>query len=142
MPRSPTRDGTSGYRRIQPFVQRLRMAVPGYRPLSEDGYIVSDLRVSGLELMTPRRRPLLETALYGVRLQANRLVIEASPHNLGQRAYSLVQVMLAVKDMFVLPQPRMQSFVWEDVREFLDQHNVRNSPPVMVRADSIKRLAT
>lgn len=100
--------------------------------LSDDGYILSDLRVSGLELMTPKRRVLLETALrgFGVQLQANRLVIEASPHNLGQRVHALVQAMLAVNDMFVLAQPRVLSFFWEDVRAFLDEHKVRYSPRV------------
>lgn len=100
--------------------------------LSDDGYILSDLRVSGLELITPKRRAVIETALrgFGVQLQGNRLVVEASAHNLGQRVHSLVQAMLAVNDMFVLAQPRVLTFFWEDVREFLDEHKVRYSPRV------------
>jgi hypothetical protein len=38
--------------------------------------------------------------------------------------------MLAVNDMFVLAQPRVSTFFWEDVRMFLDTHNVRYSPRV------------
>jgi hypothetical protein len=85
-----------------------------------------------MELLTPKRRALMETALrgFGVQLQANRLVVEASPHNLGQRVHALVQAMLAINDMFVLAQPRVSSFFWEDVRDFLDAHNVRYSPRV------------
>jgi Domain of unknown function DUF1828/Domain of unknown function DUF1829 len=100
--------------------------------LSDAGYILSDLRAGGLELMTPKRRQLLKTALrgFGVQLQSNRLVIEASPHTLGQRVHALVQAMLAVNDMFVLAQPRVSTFFWEDVREFLDEHKVRYSPRV------------
>ncbi len=100
--------------------------------LSDDGYILSDLRVSGLELLTPKRRAVIETALrgFGVQLQGNRLVVEASANNLGQRVHSLVQAMLAVNDMFVLAQPRVSTFFWEDVREFLDEHKVRYSPRV------------
>jgi hypothetical protein len=100
--------------------------------LSDDGYILSDLRASGLELTTPKRKGVLETALrgFGVQLDGNRLQIEASPRNLGQRVHSLVQAMLALNDMFVMAQPRVASFFWEDVRGFLDGHRVRYSPRV------------
>lgn len=100
--------------------------------LSDDGYILSDLRTSGLEVTTPRRRSVIETALrgFGVQLDGNRLLVEASPRNLGQRVHSLVQAMLALNDMFVLAQPRIATFFWEDVRNFLDEHRVRYSPRV------------
>ena len=100
--------------------------------LSDDGYIFSDLRTSGLELTTPKRRSVVETALrgFGVQLDGNRLLVEASPRNLGQRVHSLVQAMLALNDMFVMAQPRVASFFLEDVRGFLDEHGVRYSPRV------------
>jgi hypothetical protein len=100
--------------------------------LSDDGYILSDLRTSGLELSTPRRRTVLETALrgLGVQLEGNRLIVEASPRNLGQRVHALVQAMLAVNDMFIMAQPRVATFFWEDVRGFLDEHKIRYSPRV------------
>lgn len=100
--------------------------------LSDDGYILSDLRTSGLELTTPRRRSVMETALrgFGVQLEGNRLLVEASPRNLGQRVHSLIQAMLALNDMFVLAQPGVATFFWEDVRAFLDDHKVRYSPRV------------
>ena len=100
--------------------------------LSDDGYILSDLRASGLELTTPKRKIVLDTALrgFGVQLDGNRLQIEASPRNLGQRVHALIQAMLALNDMFVMAQPRVATFFWEDVRAFLDEHKVRYSPRV------------
>lgn len=100
--------------------------------LSDGGYILADLRASGLELTTPKRRAVLEALLngFGVREEGRQLVIEASQRNLGQRLHSLVQAMLAVNDMFVMAQPRVATFFWEDVREFLDRHEVRYSPRV------------
>src|SRR5579885_280 len=58
--------------------------------LSDDGYILADLRTSGLELTTPRRRAVVETTLrgFGVQLDGKRLLVEASPRNLGQRVHS------------------------------------------------------
>jgi len=106
--------------------------------LSDDGYILSDLRTSGLDLNTPKRRAVLESVLngFGVRLHGNELFVEASQRNLGQRLHSLVQAMLAVNDMFVMAQPWVATFFWEDVQAFLDQHHVRYSPRVKISGRS------
>lgn len=95
--------------------------------LSDDGYILSDLRTSGLDIDTPKRRLVLDGILkgLGVRTQEGQLLVEASGANLGQRLHSLVQAMLAVNDMFVMAQPRVASFFFEDVRNFLDMSDVR-----------------
>lgn len=102
--------------------------------LSDDGYILSDLRTSGLDINTAKRRVILDTVLrgFGVRIEGKQLVIEASARNLGQRIHSLIQAMLAVNDMFVMAQPRVASFFFEDVRQFFDQHEIRYSSRVKV----------
>jgi Domain of unknown function DUF1828/Domain of unknown function DUF1829 len=106
--------------------------------LSDDGYILSDLRTSGLELDTPKRKMVLDGVLkgLGVRAEEGRLVVEASDANLGQRLHSLVQAMLAVNDMFVMAQPRVASFFFEDVRNFLDSHDVRHTARVKLAGKS------
>lgn len=106
--------------------------------LSDDGYVLSDLRTSGVDLGTPKRKAILETVLngFGVRVEKNALVVDASARNLGQRLHVLIQAMLAVNDMFVMAQPRVAGFFWEDVREFLDQHDVRYSPRVKITGRS------
>lgn len=95
--------------------------------LSDDGYIMSDLAASGLELTTPKRRDLLETALrgFGVRLDGQTLTVDASPRNLGQKMHSLIQAMIAVNDMFVMAQPRVSTFFFEDVKAFFDLQDIR-----------------
>src|SRR5208282_6481877 len=72
--------------------------------LSDDGYILSDLRTSGLEVDTPKRKMVLDSVLngLGVRVENNQLIVEASTKNLEQRLHSLVQAMLAVNDIFVM----------------------------------------
>jgi hypothetical protein len=106
--------------------------------LSDDGYILSDLRTSGLEIDTPKRKTILESVLkgLGVRAEDGQLVVEASTANLGQRLHSLVQAMLAVNDMFVMAQPRVASFFFEDVRNFLDSNDVRYTPRVKLAGKS------
>lgn len=106
--------------------------------LSDDGYILADLRTSGLEIDTPKRKLVLSSVLngLGVREQAGQIVVEASPANLGQRLHSLVQAMLAVNDMFVMGQARVSSFFFEDVRSFLDSNDIRYTPRVKLAGKS------
>lgn len=106
--------------------------------LSDDGYILSDLRTSGLEVDTPKRRMVLDSLLngLGVRAENEQLLVEASAANLGQRLHSLVQAMLAVNDMFVMAQPRVASFFFEDVRNFLDSHEIRYTARIKLAGKS------
>jgi hypothetical protein len=106
--------------------------------LSDDGYILSDLRASGLELTTPKRKEMLDSVLngLGIRLEGSQLMVEASERNIGQRLHILIQAMLAINDMFLMAQPRVAAFFWEDVRAFLDMHDVRYSPRVKIAGRS------
>jgi len=106
--------------------------------LSDDGYILSDLRTSGLDLNTPKRKAVIDSVLngFGVRIEGTQILVEASIRNLGQRLHSLVQAMLAINDMFVMAQPHVASFFWEDVKLFLDENNVRYSPRVKISGRS------
>jgi hypothetical protein len=106
--------------------------------LSDDGYILSDLRTSGLEVDTPKRKQVLESVLngLGVRAEGSQLLVEASAGNLGQRLHSLVQAMLAVNDMFVMGQFRVASFFFEDVQHLLDDNNVRYTSRVKLAGKS------
>lgn len=106
--------------------------------LSDDGYTLSDLRTSGLEIDTPKRKIVLESVLngLGIREESGQLIVEASSSNLGQRLHSLVQAMLAVNDMFVMAQPRVASFFFEDVQRFLDSHDVRYTSRVKLSGKS------
>ena len=106
--------------------------------LSDDGYILSDLRTSGLEVDTPKRKMVLDSVLkgLGVRAENNQLTVEASPSNLGQRLHSLVQAMLAINDMFVMAQPRVATFFFEDVQNFLDSHEIRYTARVKLAGKS------
>jgi hypothetical protein len=106
--------------------------------LSDDGYILSDLRTSGLEIDTPKRKVVLDSVLngLGIRSDNGQLVVEASAANLGQRLHSLVQAMLAVNDMFVMAQPRVASFFFEDVQKFLDSYDVRYTSRVKLSGKS------
>ena len=106
--------------------------------LSDDGYVLADLRTSGLELTTAKRKAVLDSTLngFGVRLESGRIMTDADQRNLGQRLHAMIQAMLAVNDMFMMSQPRVAGFIWEDVRDFLDAHDVRYASRIKLTGKS------
>lgn len=107
--------------------------------LSDDGYILADLESVGMEFTTEKRREVLTTILngFGVHLdRQHRLSVDATKGTVGKKLHSLLQAMIAVNDTFVLAQPRIASFFWEDVREYLEENEVRFSPRVKLAGKS------
>jgi hypothetical protein len=124
---------------ITPFLDRHNdhFEVYAYRKgpcivLTDDGYTLADLRSSGVELDTPARKALVDEAFraLGVRVENRALVVEASDHDVGQKLHFLVQAMLFVNDTFMTARPRVETFFWEDVRQFLDANAIRFTPRV------------
>lgn len=95
--------------------------------LSDDGYILSDLKSGGVDVNSPKRKIILEAILRGFNVQNadGEIRVEASPDDLGWRIHALVQAMLSVNDMFVLAQPHVASLFVEDVKSFFDEQGIR-----------------
>lgn len=94
--------------------------------LTDDGYTISDLKMSGLELGTPKRQAMLATTLngFGVKVLNNELFIEATIENIGQKKHALLQAILAVNDMFFLAQETVYSLFKEDVELYFRTHDI------------------
>jgi hypothetical protein len=100
--------------------------------LTDDGYTIEDLRRSGCELESKKRKDLLTLTLngFGVKLDGDALVVHASSDNFALRKHNLVQAMLAINDLFYLAVPMVASLFLEDVTSWLDLHEVRYTPKV------------
>jgi len=100
--------------------------------LTDDGYIIKDLELSGCVLDSPKRQDLLHTTLngFGVQNDQGALVVHAMPENFNLRKHNLVQAMLAVNDLFYLAAPIVESLFLEDVASWLDINDVRYTPNV------------
>lgn len=100
--------------------------------LTDDGYTLRDLELSGFELSSPRRRQMAQTILrgFGVRLEGEELVVDAKAENFPQKKHNLVQAMLAVNDLYVTAGPTVLSLFREDVERFLRTHEIRFTPAV------------
>ena len=100
--------------------------------LTDDGYIIEDLRESGCELESKKRRDLLHLTLngFGVKIENNALIIRASNENFSLQKHNLVQSMLAVNDLFYLAVPMITSLFLEDVTSWLELNEIRYTPRV------------
>jgi len=99
----------------------------GNYTLTDDGYTLSNLEMSGVDLSSPKRQQILKTILqgFGVSVVEGALHIEAQRSNLARRKHNLIQAMLAVNDMFVMAREQVLSLFREDVERFLRANEVR-----------------
>ncbi|MDI6896815.1 DUF1829 domain-containing protein [Methanocella conradii] len=100
--------------------------------LTDDGYIISDLKSSGLELTTPKRRQAVDSILngFGARLDDDKIIIEANRANFAKKKHDMIQAMLAVNDLYVMSQPMVESIFVEDVEAYLKEHEIRFTPKI------------
>lgn len=100
--------------------------------LTDDGYTIDDLEMSGCSLETPKRQGILRTTLngFGVKLENGALTVHATADNFSLRKHSLLQAILAINDMFFLASPIVASLFHEDVQTWLDNKEIRYTPNV------------
>jgi len=100
--------------------------------LTDDGYTISDLRLSGCEFTTEKRKQILNSILngFGVQLMGDELVVEAKPDNFPQKKHNLIQAILSINDLFVMAAPMVASIFREDVERYLRLNEIRFTPSV------------
>jgi len=100
--------------------------------LTDDGYTIGDLKQSGCELDSRKRKELLVLTLngFGVKIKDEALIVPASNDNFALRKHNLVQAMLAVNDLFYLSMPMVASLFLEDLTSWLDTYEIRYTPRV------------
>ena len=98
--------------------------------LTDDGYTISDLEISGCNLKTPKRAEALHTTLngFGVSLVDGELQVKANETDFPSKKHNLLQAILAVNDLFYVARTNVQNFFSEDVGLWLDENDVRYVP--------------
>jgi hypothetical protein len=100
--------------------------------LTDDGYTIEDLKRSGCELESKKRRDLLTLTLngFGAKLDKNSMVMHASADNFPLRKHNLLQAIMAVNDLFYLAVPMVTSLFLEDVTSWFNLNDIRYTPKV------------
>lgn len=100
--------------------------------LTDDGYTLNDLEISGVSIDSPKRTELLRITLngFGIRRDGQALTVRATKGNFPLKKHNLIQGMLAVNDLFYVASPHVTSLFFEDVAGWLDEADVRYLPRV------------
>lgn len=106
--------------------------------LSDDGYILSDLELSGFSLSTQKRKQIVESILngFGVHLKDNELTVQATTHDFPKKKHNLIQAMLSVNDQFGMAQTTVAGLFREDVESFLEEHQIRFTASIKITGRS------
>lgn len=100
--------------------------------LSDDGYILNDLKLSGLDINTEKRKQILNTILngFGVNNKDGEICVSATIENFPQKKHNLIQAMLSINDMFMTTKKMAGSIFKEDVEKFFKLHEIRYTPSI------------
>lgn len=96
--------------------------------LTDDGYIISDLKASGCDIKgSKRRKEIFRMILngYGIQSDGEELFVLANLDDFPQKKHLLLQAMLSVNDMFLTSRSVVQSLFYEDVENFLIDKDIR-----------------
>jgi len=100
--------------------------------LTDNGYTMGDLSMSGLKLDSPKRKELIRITLNGFGIDvrdmkngSRELYIESSIDDFPLKKHNLIQAVLAVNDMFYAASAHVASLFLEDVRDWLDSNSVK-----------------
>lgn len=109
------------------FVQIYARRKEGGYVLTDGGYTIDDLAMSGCPLDKPKRQELLKITLagFGVKEEKGALVVDAMEKDFCLKKHNLVQAILAVNDLFYVAKPYVKSLFLEDVAAWLDGIEVR-----------------
>lgn len=120
---------------LQIFVRRMN---DSSLVLTDDGYTIKDLELSGCELNTEKRINMLSSVLngFGITLENKELTVKANSSNFPQKKHNLLQAIMATNDLFVLAAPMVASFFKEDVERYLKASKVRFTPNIRFHGKS------
>jgi hypothetical protein len=106
--------------------------------LTDDGYIIDDLRSSGCEIESPRRMRILTEVLngFGVNLDNDSLIVNSFRDDFPIKKHNLIQSMIAINDLFYTSKPMVASLFLEDVENWLDQSNIRYTSNIKIPGKS------
>ncbi len=119
-----------------PYLDRHNDYIQIYIEFSEDeilltdgGYVLEDLEMSGYKIDGPKRQTMLNITLNGFDVQLNGKTLEAraSSSDFSLKLHNLVQTMLAVNDLYYLASPSVVPMFVENTDGWLNHHNITHS---------------
>ena len=95
--------------------------------LTDDGYILNNLKSSGVSIVrSPKRKEMLARIArnFGITVNGDCLEIQATKSSYPQRKHMLLQAMMTIDDMFIAEPNSVKDLFAEDVGLYLDSHDI------------------
>ncbi len=95
--------------------------------ITDGGYILNDLDMSGFDIKTAKRKELIQQVAngFGVKVEDGEIKTMANASNFAVRKHMILQSMISINDLFYLSSPTAVSAFFDDVYSWLNQNNVR-----------------
>ena len=103
--------------------------------LTDDGYTINDLELSGFDFNTPKRKTTLLTTAsrFGVSInEESALEIKSSLSNMPLKKHMLLQCMVAVNELFMLSKGSILSYFIDDVVDFFEKNEIRYTKDINI----------
>ncbi len=97
--------------------------------LTDGASTINELKLSGLNLERSEKRNLEFITIlngFGIKKKGDELTVNTTEKNFPEVKHRLIQAMLAIDDMFMLSEPKVESFFIEDVHIFFDKMEIAN----------------
>ncbi|WNY25949.1 DUF1828 domain-containing protein [Methanolapillus millepedarum] len=100
--------------------------------ITDDGYIIDDLKSMGVSLETKNRKKLMEATLngFGVQNIGREITVVATNENFPQKKHDIIQAMISVNDLFYTSTQNITNLFIEEIVMWLDQSDVRYVPNI------------
>lgn len=95
--------------------------------VNDYGYTLDDLRMSGFDFKTEKRKNMLNQIIngFGVGIRDGFIYARTSDINrLAETKHKVLQAMIYVNDMFILNRSNVQSLFTQDVRSYFDNYEI------------------
>lgn len=106
--------------------------------LTDDGYILNDLEMCGCDVKSKKRKQLMMqlAEAIGVTIKDNCITVESSESDIARKQHIMIQAMLKISDMFLTTSSRVRGLFMEEIQEFFDKNDIRNTPAVILMGHS------
>ena len=106
----------------------------GYE-LTDDGYVISDLMMSGCDISSGKRKEFLDTIArsYGITIDGDQMKVYSDSSDFASCKHNLIQAMQSVNDLYYMSRNNVISLFLEDVSEWLMDSGIRSTSGVNIR---------
>ena len=106
---------------------------------TDDGYTLSDIQMSGLNLSSKKLKVLVDSLAASLNVEIIDGAITAkasSPSTVAQTEHKMIQAILKFSDMLYLLSPRVKGIFLDEVSTFFYDNDIRFTPSVMFSGKS------